>query len=656
MSPLSFAWAGETVSGDQEVEETKSAVIDEASVEIPSGSDVEGAEPGGEADDTGGETPPVAEERPRLSYSAHVGSVGWQKAVGEGESAGTVGRSLAMEALRIDLPENVAGSIRYRVSAYGKGWMPESSDGEVAGTTGESRQIETLTIHLDGELATDYNIRYRVHVSNLGWLGWAENGEKAGTAGYGYAIEAIEIQFVPVGSEAPEQTGPSYRRLGDVAYDAHVSNVGWQSWQADGGIAGTTGRSCAIEAFKVSVPDLSYEGDVVYSAHVADVGWQPEVSNGTIAGTVGQSRPMEAVTISLTGELANHYDIYYQVHVQNYGWLDWASDGAKAGSEGLGFRAEAVRIRLVEKGGAAPGPIDKPFVSSAFVSYCAHVGGIGWQDWVNRGTMAGTTGASRAIEALQMKLDSVIAGGIRYQLHVQDIGWQNAVLDGAVAGTTGRSLQAEAVTISLTGEAARYYDVYYRVHSQDYGWLGWACNGGYAGTTNCSYRMEALQVVVVGKGGDAPGSTVGAYKDTPAIPLSYQTMARCVNGTSSPTGWLLAVDTQNCLVGVYHGSRGNWSNTMMYACAPGAWSTPTVKGIFSVGLKGYSFGSGYTCYYWTQFYGDYLFHSVLYYQGTRTILDGTLGRPASHGCVRLAIENAKWIYDTIPRGTTVIVY
>ncbi len=28
----------------------------------------------------------------------------------------------------------------------------------------------------------------------------------------------------------------------------------------------------------------------------------------------------------------------------------------------------------------------------------------------------------------------------------------------------------------------------------------------------------------------------------------------------------------------------------------------------------------------------------------------------SHGCVRLATANAKWIYDTIPYNTTVYVY
>ena len=28
----------------------------------------------------------------------------------------------------------------------------------------------------------------------------------------------------------------------------------------------------------------------------------------------------------------------------------------------------------------------------------------------------------------------------------------------------------------------------------------------------------------------------------------------------------------------------------------------------------------------------------------------------SHGCVRLDIDNAKWIYDNVPGGTTIYTY
>ena len=59
--------------------------------------------------------------------------------------------------------------------------------------------------------------------------------------------------------------------------------------------------------------------------------------------------------------------------------------------------------------------------------------------------------------------------------------------------------------------------------------------------------------------------------------------------------------------------------------------------------------------YWVQFYGDYLFHSVPYNKDQSEVVDYTLGVPASHGCIRLKTEDAKWIYDNIESGTKVII-
>ena len=33
-----------------------------------------------------------------------------------------------------------------------------------------------------------------------------------------------------------------------------------------------------------------------------------------------------------------------------------------------------------------------------------------------------------------------------------------------------------------------------------------------------------------------------------------------------------------------------------------------------------------------------------------------LGKPVSHGCVRLDINDAKWLYEFVPSGTTVKIY
>ncbi|WP_156908397.1 L,D-transpeptidase, partial [Atopobium fossor] len=140
------------------------------------------------------------------------------------------------------------------------------------------------------------------------------------------------------------------------------------------------------------------------------------------------------------------------------------------------------------------------------------------------------------------------------------------------------------------------------------------------------------------------------------VSTQYYDMFTYAQGYSSSTNYLILVDTSGCRVAVYYGSYNNWSPVREFICSPGKPSTPTVKGQFTVQSKGYVFGRGYSCYYYTQFYGDYLFHSILYYPGTFRVQDGRLGQHLSHGCIRLAIGNAKWIYDTVPRGSKVVVW
>ena len=134
-------------------------------------------------------------------------------------------------------------------------------------------------------------------------------------------------------------------------------------------------------------------------------------------------------------------------------------------------------------------------------------------------------------------------------------------------------------------------------------------------------------------------------------------MSQMAQAYNSNTNYLILVDRAACKVAVYAGRFGAWNNIMYWDCAPGKASTPTVSGTFTVQGKGYYFDSGSArCYWYTQFYGNYLVHSVLYSKYNGSLMDGRVGVPLSHGCVRLQIDNAKWIYDNIPRGTKVVIY
>ena len=154
------------------------------------------------------------------------------------------------------------------------------------------------------------------------------------------------------------------------------------------------------------------------------------------------------------------------------------------------------------------------------VSYSTHVQDIGWQDWAKDGAMAGTSGRSKRLEAIKIKLGESVDGGISYSTHIQDIGWQAEKANGELSGTEGQSKRLEAVKIRLTGNVAQGHSVWYRVHAQDYGWLGWAKDGEKAGTEGYSKRLEAIEVVVLPEGESPEGysATESAFK---AVEVGY---------------------------------------------------------------------------------------------------------------------------------------
>ena len=170
------------------------------------------------------------------------------------------------------------------------------------------------------------------------------------------------MQLVEKGSAAPGTTENAFKKkITSITYQAHVADIGWQKYVAEGNVAGTTGLGKQIEAVKIALNSKECDGSVEYRAHVADIGWQKYVSENAIAGTTGKGKQMEAISIRLTGELANKYDIYYRAHVADFGWLGWAKNGENAGSEGYGKKMEAVQIELIEKGDTFSGSMQNSF-------------------------------------------------------------------------------------------------------------------------------------------------------------------------------------------------------------------------------------------------------------------------------------------------------
>lgn len=89
----------------------------------------------------------------------------------------------------------------------------------------------------------------------------------------------------------------------------------------------------------------------------------------------------------------------------------------------------------------------------------------------------------------------------------------------------------------------------------------------------------------------------------------------------------------------------------------GTYTMPS--GSYSRGTWGMMIGNVWAQYF-TRIKGSILFHSVPYTERNKWSLEyweyDKLGTSASAGCVRLTVENAKWIYDNCPAGTKVEFY
>ncbi len=150
----------------------------------------------------------------------------------------------------------------------------------------------------------------------------------------------------------------------------------------------------------------------------------------------------------------------------------------------------------------------------------------------------------------------------------------------------------------------------------------------------------------------------------PTQPINPSDFATEEEGDSIAANYpyLIKVNKQMNTVTIYaKDAKGNYTKPVKaMVCSAG---TPTPIGSFKTPAKyrwatlmGPSYGQ-----YSTRIVNGFLFHSVWYYRnGDKSSQSyaqyNKLGTTASHGCVRLTVADAKWIYDNCPLGTTVTIY
>ncbi len=234
--------------------------------------------------------------------------------------------------------------------------------------------------------------------------------------------------------------------------------------------------------------------EIVYSVHVQRIGDQRPVSskgnNVGTAGTEGQGLRLENIQMRVSG--VKNLGVKYRTHVESFGWMPWVKNGKVSGTSGMSKRMEAIEIKLA---GKAAKQYD--------VYYRVHVQSIGWMGWVKNGQTAGTVGRSLRMEAIQIRIMSksksklIDSTGLACASHVQQIGWQGYVGGGEISGTVGKGLRVEAIRIKPQGKADLH--VNYATHVQGIGWMSPVSDDQLSGTTGQGRRIEAFYVSLSGK-------------------------------------------------------------------------------------------------------------------------------------------------------------
>ena len=162
-----------------------------------------------------------------------------------------------------------------------------------------------------------------------------------------------------------------------------------------------------------------------------------------------------------------------------------------------------------------------------------------------------------------------------------------------------------------------------------------------------------------------------AFFTTLALPARAKAQDELKN--EDPEKYYILLDLRNQIVTVFEkDENGAYTKVVRrFLCSSGRTdvdeadpedeATPTPRGIWKIGGRE-RFGkfanfSGEYARYWVQIVGSIYFHSLLFSRRSVNALERQpyydMGEKVSHGCVRLYVEDAKWLYYYACPGTVV---
>lgn len=170
--------------------------------------------------------------------------------------------------------------------------------------------------------------------------------------------------------------------------------------------------------------------------------------------------------------------------------------------------------------------------------------------------------------------------------------------------------------------------------------------------------------------GDKTKSAVSAFQEKNGLNATgiadedTQNILFSDNAIGNWTPYLLEISIDEQQVHVHQLNESNeYEQIDSFICSTGLGDT-TPTGIFvsTQPLNRWHYFKKFKCWaqYSYQIEGDILFHSVLYDEKDVDTLRMNsvyaLGYKASHGCIRLQVEDAQWVYENCRRGTIVVIH
>jgi len=172
-----------------------------------------------------------------------------------------------------------------------------------------------------------------------------------------------------------------------------------------------------------------------------------------------------------------------------------------------------------------------------------------------------------------------------------------------------------------------------------------------------------------GKLGNVTRKALEEFQETNGLPVTGEADAESLkrlfseDAISKRYPYRVEVDISRQRVFVHQlGEDGEYELVQTFVCSTGLGNT-TPRGIYLNGfpVSVWHHFEKFNCWarYTFEIEGDIMFHSVLYSeQDVDTLREGSvyaLGSKASHGCVRLAVKDAKWLFEHCKRGSLVIL-